>query len=415
MKKMKIYLLMVFTLASMVFAQDGSVYSRYGIGEISPAFSARRVGFGGLGIAVSDKDNLSSVNPAAWNGIQMTRFEGGLFADVWSVKDETSSANYNNIRFSGFMIGLPLQRDYGLSLVGGMVPFTTVSYDVSHVRSGSDLVDDYTISYTGSGGLSKLFLGTSYRMFDWSIGFAYEYYTGHIDYESKVKFDVGSNYENSNYKQNNLYRGSGFNLGLISSNFAELLEVKQFNEFRLGFALNKVGDIKTDNNQLAISSLGSATIDYQLVDTNIPDKISAGAVFRIYDDYSILLDYVNQDWGKYTVNNVQSSFLNEYTKYSLGFEYKLKDVHLRTSTLEQIAWRGGLSYESSQYSINGEDVNGYSFHAGLSYPLEFGNTIDLAVKYSTRGKTGNNLIEENLIKMYFSMSIGEFWFIRQEK
>jgi len=407
---------MLFTFVSAILAQDGSIYSRYGLGELSSAYSARRAGFGGLGIALADNQNLSSMNPAAWNGITMTRFEGGLSTDMWNVSDQTSNAKYSNIRFSGFMIGIPLQRDYGLTLVGGMVPFSNVSYDVSHVRTSDVLGVDYTINYVGSGGLSKLFLGTTYRLpFDWSIGIAYEYYTGHIDYDSRVVFATGSNYENSNYKQNNLYRGLGVNLGVISNNIATFFDVKAFNEFRLGFALNKIAALKTDNNSLAISSLGSATLDYQLVDTKIPDRISAGAAFRIYDNYTILLDFVSQDWGKYTFNDEYSSFLNEYTKYSLGFEYKLRDVQLRTSTLEQIAWRGGLSYESSQYSINGEDVDGYSIHAGLSYPLEFGNTIDLAIKYSTRGKTSNNLVEEKLIKMYFSMSIGEFWFIRQDK
>ncbi|HEX7358458.1 MAG TPA: hypothetical protein VF270_12175, partial [Ignavibacteriaceae bacterium] len=61
------------------------------------------------------------------------------------------------------------------------------------------------------------------------------------------------------------------------------------------------------------------------------------------------------------------------------------------------------------------DINQFSTYAGLSYPLGVENTLDLAVEYSKRGTTENNLLSENSFKIFLGVSFGELWFLRFDK
>ena len=414
MKKIINIIYLIIITAGIVSA-EGSIYTRYGLGDFYSAISARRVGLGGMGIALADQHYLGTFNPAGWNELLLTRFETGFSMRHSSVEDKNSSASFNDFAFSGFAVGLPVQKNYGIAIVGGLIPVSDVSYNISYVHS-DDLVDDYTITYNGSGGLSKLFIGASYRLpFGVSIGASYEYYTGKIDYDSQVLFESGSSFDQATYRKNNQYRGIGFNFGVISNNLSEYFGESIVSDIRIAFTFNKVSDLNTDTTLVANSSLGTANLSHDLVKTKIPDKIGVGAKITFDSDYTLLLDFITQDWNDYRLAGHKINELTSYSKYGLGFEYHKSDVSLRTSALEQMAFRGGLSYETGYYLINDEDISQFSIHAGFSYPLEFGNTIDIGLKYSIRGKTDNNLIKENILKVYFSMSIGELWFVRQEK
>ena len=101
-------------------------------------------------------------------------------------------------------------------------------------------------------------------------------------------------------------------------------------------------------------------------------------------------------------------------KVVLGYEFG--DPNLRFVTFwEQILWRVGLSYEQTQYEINGEGINEYSIYAGVSFPIGIGNTLDFGFRYGMRGTTSSNLVREDLFNAFVSFSFGELWFVRQER
>jgi hypothetical protein len=82
---------------------------------------------------------------------------------------------------------------------------------------------------------------------------------------------------------------------------------------------------------------------------------------------------------------------------------------------EQIMLRFGLSYEESQYTYFGNDINQYSVFGGFSLPLSYENTIDFGVEYSIRGTTEANLLKENFLRINLGLSFGDIWFQRYEK
>ena len=52
----------------------GSVYSRFGIGDLRFASSTRLFGMGGTGAAYRPAGSINDVNPASWSDISTVRF-----------------------------------------------------------------------------------------------------------------------------------------------------------------------------------------------------------------------------------------------------------------------------------------------------------------------------------------------------
>jgi len=82
---------------------------------------------------------------------------------------------------------------------------------------------------------------------------------------------------------------------------------------------------------------------------------------------------------------------------------------------EQIILRAGLSYEQTQYLIYGKGINQYSVSLGVSLPLSNENTLDFGLMYARRGTKELNLLQEDIIKLGIGFSLGELWFLRQDK
>jgi hypothetical protein len=82
---------------------------------------------------------------------------------------------------------------------------------------------------------------------------------------------------------------------------------------------------------------------------------------------------------------------------------------------EQFDVRGGLSFEDSQYEVFGENIMQYMLHFGFSFPIGDFNTVDIGLAYGFRGKTESNLIKEDIFRGTVSISLGELWFVRQER
>ena len=414
--KIKNLILTILTLPAFIFAQGGSTYTQYGIGDLNHSFSARRLAIGEFGAALSDYNNLNSLNPAAWSNLTLTRFEAGYEFSSTEISNEAVSGRYNESSFSGFKFGFPLERGYGISLVLGLVPYSNVNYEVVKAESNADVVSNgASRTFSGEGGLSRLFVGSSYKLpFDFSIGASFEYYTGKIDYNSAIRFVDQSDFINTSFLNSYKYEGIGYSIGLISNDFAELMGLEKIDELRLGFAFSYVSDLKTDTSLSAATSIGTKFIESATVKTSLPYRFDAGLSFRFNKKVLFVMDYFFQNWSDYKFNSTESPFLQDQKIYSFGFEFsEPRDQY--SSFWEQMMFRGGLSYEQTQYLINGEGINQYSVYAGVSFPLSVENSFDVGFQYGIRGTKENNLLKENIFKTTFSLSFGELWFVRKER
>ena len=405
---------MFFALGLPLFAQVNSPYSRYGIGELEYSYSARSAGMGGLGVAVEDNSFISMLNPAAWHSINLTRVEFATYFSGSFVKDQNQKSFYSGGYFSGFSFAFPVSRENGIAVSLGLIPLSKIAYESKvQVINPITQTEDYTFDYSGDGGLSKVYLGGSYTLpFDVSLGATLDYNFGTFGYNSKLNFP-NSTTSNSSFKSEYRVKGLGGTFGLISQNLNEnLFKSEKIQDFRLGVAVSFISKMSSDTSFTKIGSYVNDTLSQGITSMNIPPRITIGASAKLNSQTQIYADYLFQNWVDYSVSGNTTGNLQNVAKISLGIEYKNSEQPYSLSDL--IIWRGGFSYGSTPYKINGTGVNELSVSAGVSLPFSRENYLDLSLQFISRGSTDPGLLKENIFKLGASLSLGELWFVRQD-
>ena len=416
---MKTFILNCFVFLSafsLILAQSSSVYSRYGVGDLEFGYSPKMISIGDIGVTQLDPDHLIVTNPASWAALSRTRIEFGFGYKGVLLSDQNQSKFTSETEFKGFTFGFPVSRDFGISFVAGLIPYSRVSYKaVEQVTPTEILIPSHKVSYEGKGGLSKLFAGSSVMLpLGFLAGVTLDYYFGNQNYFSSIEFNNSAGFINTVYQSNKRSTGFGTTVGLISSNLANDFKLEFFSDLRLGFSFNYIGNLNTDTLLTSTSLFLVDTIASTSTETKIPVRFNGGISFALNDSYNFSLDFMFQPMSEYRFNYLNDIHLRNASKYSAAFEYKPKKS-IGMTYWEQIIWRFGLSYEQTQYRFNGQGIDQFSTFAGFSYPLGVDNSIDFAVEYSRKGTTDNNLLNEKSIRVYLGLSFGELWFLRFDK
>ena len=362
-----------------------------------------------------NKGFVEILNPASWAALSLTRIEFSLVLNGVQLNDNSNTALYTDADFKGFTFAFPISKRLGIGFASGLLPYSRISYNVVQFNEAEETVgSDYTETYEGDGGLSRLFMGASVTIpFDWILGATLEYYFGKRTYSSTIEFDDAS-FLPAEYELDYRSTGFGTTVGLISQNFASLFNSESISNLRIGVSVNLISDLDTDTSLTINPTNVADTVFSGKTQMNIPMRITAGLTLQLSNAYSFNLDYIYQPWSEFTVAAVTSSFLRDVHKIGFGFEYK-PVLGIGKSSWELIMWRAGVSYEQSQYIINGIGINQLSVFAGLTFPLGFGDSFDLGLEFSQRGKLEENLIQENFFRINVGFSFGELWFQRVEK
>jgi len=413
MKYSKIIILF-FAFGLPLFSQVNSPYSRYGIGELEFSYSARRAGMGGLGVAMDDNAFISMLNPAAWHSINLSRIEFATYFNGSFVKDQNQKSFYSGGYFSGFSFALPVSKENGIIVSMGLIPLSKIAYETKvKVINPNTQTEDYSFDYSGEGGLSKVYFGASYTLpFDVSLGATLDYNFGTFSYNSKLNFP-NSTTANSSFISEYRVKGLGGTFGLISQNLIEnLFKSEKIQDFRLGAAVSFISKMSADTSFTKIGSYVNDTLSQGITSMNIPLKVTFGASARLNPRTQIYADYLFQNWADYSVSENRDINLQNLSKVSLGIEYKNSAQAYTLSDL--IIWRGGVSYGTTPYKINGTSIKEFSVSAGVSLPFSRENYLDLSLQYISRGSTEAGLLKENILKLGASLSLGELWFVRQD-
>lgn len=413
------FILILITLtisSSFIIAQTGSAYSRYGIGDLDFSYSAKMLSIGGIGSAQLDQSHIITTNPASWSALDRTRIEMGIGYTGLNLSNSVNNYFTSETEFKGFTFGFPVSSKYGIGVALGLIPYSTVSYkSVKNNTSTDPNVPDYSVTFEGKGGISKLFVGSSVGLpFGFIGGASFDYYFGNLRYFSEIEFIDNTTNLNTNYENNIRATGFGTSVGLISPNLASSFGITALSDLRFGLSANYMGDLNTDTLLTATSISLIDTLSNYNTKMSVPLRINGGISFEFSQSYKVNLDYSYQAWSDYKLNNIKNNNLRNAQRFSAGFEYTPKRV-LGMSLWEQIVWRGGLSYEQTQYKFNDTGIDQFSVFGGFSFPMGVENSIDVGLQYAIRGTNDNNLLKENFVKIYLGISFGELWFLRYEK
>lgn len=406
------FILFIFTgtgLYSQVDKNGGSIYSLFGLGELSYSSSNRTDAMGIMGIALYG-DYTNHFNPATWTRIQSTSFTSKFSLENIKSTDgiNTSKRTYGN--FEGFDLSVPFNKGNGWIVNLGINNYSSVNYDTFF--KGSVDGEKYTQTYSGNGGLSKFNIGFSYILFRYlSFGAQFNYAFGTINKSVNIDFENINLFDTRNSSSNSI-TGIYFNSGLIFHGFGKLFKNKKLDNLTIGAVFITPAEF---NSELNGKFSRASNITDSLVLTSgklkIPLAFGVGIANTFNNKLTVSADIYYQKWDDYKYYGTHPAEITNSTKFGAGLEYtasrKLEDPYL-----SRISYRIGGSYTADYLKLNGENINTISIGAGLSLPIGSYNSLDLYAKYNIKGKDSNNLIKDEVFRFGASVKIGEFWFLR---
>src|SRR4030042_3776875 len=208
----RLYLIafLLFNLLLNTFSQlSDSPYTLFGAGQIQDYGFGTNMGMGGTGIAFKSERYLNNINPASYTGIDSLNFifEFGCFGNVTRFESYNMSKRKTNGNIRYLATGLKIWRWWAVS--AGVIPYSSVGYRIN----SSEIVEGLNIKtnklYSGSGGISQLYLGNAFLIDKHlSLGINISYLFGKITQSEEVE----SNGYFSEYTVNNYYYMSNFHM-----------------------------------------------------------------------------------------------------------------------------------------------------------------------------------------------------------
>lgn len=404
MKQLK-FQTIVFLLLTASAVAGGPPYSRFGIGDIMYFGSNRAYAMNVMGVALTENGYINIYNPAALSRISLTRFAGGFEYRSSSLQDAGGSERFATGGFQSLAIAIPASTTHGIVLFAGARPTSSVNYDItiSDVIAGNPV----TQSLSGSGGLSTLSLGSSYRPAeDLAVGLTFAYHYGTIRQRLVVDFDDGS-FSDNELRKAFYYSGSSFTLGMNYDGFSSILG----NPVTIGIVLTTSSSLSVKEERLLFTENSADTTLIRRGSSTLPFAWSAGISYTT-GRAVMTADLSVQNWGSANFFDPSPVGMRNSVRTGVGIEFTGRKDPI--SYWDRVAYRAGFAYTASYLSINGHPVNGWSFSGGLALPIGPDARMNLGLLVGSRGTMDGGLSKDNFVQFSLSFDASEEWFITIE-
>ena len=409
----KIILILVFPLifVSGVFAQDdfptGSPYTIFGIGDLNYSTAIRTTSMGIQGISLTG-NYINNLNPAALSKIPYTSFSVLFNYNFLKSSNGVTSVSSSNGNAFGINIGIPISQEQGWSLALGFNPYSLINYKI--INNSSSLGETVKQTYAGRGGVSRINIGMSYTLLkSISLGADFNYAFGDIKDLKLVEFTSSSGFTPTRILREYDYTGTYFKGGAIIE-LDKLFKLKKSNDFTIGFLYESPLTLKSKLDGIYTSSISTDTVSIEKGDIDIPARIGFGITKKVGNRYLLSSDLLMQNWSNFLSYGVVQP--NYQSAMRIGAGVEIQPIENTDKTWDKLSYRFGGFYETSYYTVNGESINRIGINAGIGIPISKFNSLDFGISVSTRGKTENGLIKDDMIKLTAGLNFGELWFVR---
>jgi len=406
-----ILILLSTPLYSQIDKNGGSLYSIFGIGDLNYSAGQRTDAMGVMGIGLYGNYS-NSFNPASWTRIQSTRFTTKFRVESIRSSDGSNTAKRTYGNFEGFSLSIPLNKGNGWIFDAGLNDYSIINYDIT--RRGTVISDNYTQTYSGNGGLSKISLGFSYIIFRYfSFGAQFNYAFGNIEKTVRIDFDNPTIFDTRDDITNSI-SGYYFNSGLNFHGFGKLTGSKKLDNMTLGVFFSTPGWFTSKITGRFSKITNTDSINFREGDMSIPWAIGAGLSNEFSNSLIVAADFFFQNWDDYKSYGTHPPEIKNNFRIGLGAEYTPSNK-LDDPIYKRVSYRLGANYTSDYLKINGISINAIGLNAGVSVPISRYNSVDLLFTYYTRGKKSDGLIKDDIYKLGASINIGELWFLKPKE
>lgn len=473
-----IFLVIFIIAGSGAFSQtsNSSPYTRYAFGDLFGNTNAYSFASGGVNIPFCDGFDRSNLfnqvnvgNPASYSYIARYRpvFSVGGQAKFLELNTETDQQVTNSAGLSDFAMGLPIGTKGGAAF--GLLPYSTVGYDMVDEQS-DDQIGDYSYLYNGSGGINKVFIGASRRIFDKanrdtvgkeiitinesSLAFGVNAYylfgsyanTRSVDFAEWTFLDtrVQTSTRVSDFMvDGGMYYHYRFKDRKKLINKAQMRKDStvrpKYEKKRLAFSFGATGSLATSVNAYrdnftytyrttALAEFIEDTISYyeDLEGTlNLPISFGVGAALT-YDKLRIGAQLKMQDWSTYSEEfggTETKDILGMSYEGALGIEYQPSNevANQAHNAFKRAIYKFGFRYAQTPLQINNTSLTEIGMSFGLALPIQRAipaSMLNFGVELGERGTTDNNLIQERFATLRVGVTIvpGRFdnWFYKRK-
>ena len=419
MRRILFCVLGLFFATSASYAQNNtSPYSIVGIGDIERSSFDRTSGMGHAGIALSSNRTFYQANPASYSVLEdhyfyfevATRYKSVTYSGtpVTDISNNTST----DIQFKKLAFATKLKPRWGISF--GLMPFSTVNYSFSGLKTiqGSNFVENAT--YVGNGGTNLFYVTNSFIVNKHlSIGLQSAYLFGNMDETETLS---GQLTDSAVSTERNIYIGNPyFKLGLQ-------YHTKLNSKWDIAFGATASSKTKLRANYSLLVKTGLTTLvnneSYQSNYFTLPNTYTAGLAATLKNAYTFAVDYNYQGWKPLNYSGIGYTLENSQ-RISVGGEYSKKGSYLNNILYEKYFLQAGFFYSTSYLKMNGEQLQDYGLTLGagteLSRMVLSGLAIHGALEIGQRGTTNNGLIKEGYSQFNITLSYRDLWISKKMK
>lgn len=435
----------LFTLSTLVGygqATDNSIFSRFGIGDITAPGYTSFANMGGSASGYFTDYTINNVNPASYSRLKTTAFDMGLSARYFqtdfsgSTGSKLWSGNLDNIALA-FPLQNPINKsidplkkptDFGMAF--GINTTSRIGYNVTSTESLSD-IGQVERNYQGFGGLYKFYWGSSVAYKGFSGGINLNYNFGKLSYVKYIVFSsLPQSYDNL-FENTYNARGLGLDYGLLytlTTNKSQLDKKDNTEPNVMTFGLH--GTLASKLTTLADVSniLYQNYSEVNLVDTLqfatlqegemvLPASFGLGMSYQKGNKWALTGSFTTRSWSKYT-NDANPEELSDVFGVQFGGWYT-PDYKSYTSYFKRIQYKFGGFYNTEPSTISkdtgGEQVEHYGVSFGTQLPLVNQRRVSRADIGLTLGYKGNSVINERYLNLRFGFTFNDDqWFMKRK-
>jgi len=418
-----VFVTLFISVAGFAQLNNTSAYSFFGIGDKNTAYTTEQASMGGVGVNFGEMHRLNLSNPASNASLNFTNYTLALVSKNIGYEQngitQRGSATYISYLAMGFNIGTRA----GLSF--GLLPNTTVGYDLVSREYDDDRNTTEATSYRGEGGTNKVFLGFGYSpVKGLNLGVQGNYVFGKIE-NSIVSQIIGASFA-TRYETISNVQGFSLNAGIqYKTKISDNVNVY------VGGNFNLESEVKSNEKEYLYSA-GLISVD-SAKDTILsnsgmgylrnPLKSTVGLGFGRDNKWYLGVDYSFQEAINLrgSVYNNPTVMYQDYERIAIGGFYTPKYNSI-LKYWNRVTYRAGFHVEQSGLMIDSEKDGG-DFNAIDNYGISFGiglpvgkqlSNLNFGFEYGKRGDSKSNLVQENFFNFRMSISLNDKWFKKQQ-
>lgn len=403
---------------------DGSIYSRFALGQREAYHSAKSRAMGGGGFALRSIDFTNHANPASLSDQIFTRFSGGF--TLQGLTETAENADESRLR-SGYLNALQISFPLITNRLGfgfSFEPFTRVNYRVDTV--GSLVVDpdegtpeSYITSFHGNGGIQRmsggLGLAVGSRL---HIGIRTDLLFGHVEEIQQIDFQ-NIRLSDGNITSSTRLRGTTGTLGLryVIRNVIgnqDVLSIGAAYTLPVSLSGKRVHTRGEGERRDTLGTSVKGSVD-------LPMAFGFGMAYQPNPMWTFIADVLYEEWSTfksefdfpgYSVGN--SAGFSDRVRVSAGVEFYPGARSSSSTFFQRVALRIGAYTDKSYVSPDPDhEINSFGVTGGLSLPSVVGGTsLDINLDVGRRGTTDYGLIRDKFVRLGISFNFGERWFDR---